>query len=674
MRRLQLFGRSKSHASRRGSPEKRPLVPNAKTKENTSSLGLLEFPPDVLCRILNQLDNNTLLCLCQVHTRLYKIVSNQYLYKHVKLEDKLALLKFNAMIHTEFRTAKVVCARCKPSESQNARFLVQTIEFKNPQCHDSLLKYSKFHQNESSLIGGTYLYDSTHDLDSDEKTAQYIRYTYIELMLDIIDYLPNLTRVTLSDVQPGFKIPFWYSAFNDGSRDFFKKILKGQQSINSNDLRTFEVSPRFASDYESKFYSLPRIKVLEIKAAKDKRDRQQVALRPNLLCCFGVIDHLILESVIIDTESLDTPLEFVAFHLRLDDSGVYDLHSPVHSLTLQSCQVIPGNGILRLVHDYFKCVRSLQLLDLTSKYDMLLCSCFNSLTDLTIDCNSKCFTNERLVSDSYYYQEDLSQNYDGNDCDSLTETLCDVPEDHTLSAPPPTTPVVMSLNLNYLSRNPGTNRARNKKQIALITKSQGEFFRQFRVPEFHYFYHYYKQLWDRLPRKNINVSIINIPFTNVYPLSPQLYCEKVINSSNDDQQTLIGATPTDPSSVKNYYWDEPVRRCLMANIDSLLSSGQHDDLTDEDILVCTREGVLNDYNNPKAFSDIPNLNLWCFLKSLSKFKSVKIQMFRQWLFCTPRSRYDWELLLRPVLNVNVPIEVRDKDGFVLYSYGSVKKA
>lgn len=91
-------------------------------------------------------------------------------------------------------------------------------------------------------------------------------------MLDIIDYLPNLTRVILSDVEPNFKIPLWYSVFNDGSRDFFKKIIKGQQSITNEDLRTFQLSKKFVKEYESKYYSLPRLKILEIKA-NNKRQR-----------------------------------------------------------------------------------------------------------------------------------------------------------------------------------------------------------------------------------------------------------------------------------------------------------------------------------------------------------------------------------------------------------------
>lgn len=666
MRRLQLFGRSKSEKSQ-------PKVKEREVSSPSSSLGFLEFDRDVLCRILKHLETPTLLCLCRVHSRLYGLVSNQFLYKHVKLEDKFSLLKFNVLIHSEFRTSNVIHGKRSTAESQNARFLVRSIEFKNPQCADSLLKYSKFHRQDESLIGGTYLLDTSHLPKRDEQTAQYIHYTYIELMLDIIDYLPNLTHIVLSDVQPGFKIPLWYSAFNDGSRDFFKKIIKGQQSINSNDLRTFEVSTKFVADYEAKFYSLPRIKSLEVRASQDKRGKNQVPLRSNMLSCFGVIDHLILENVIVDKESLDTPMEFIPFHLRLDASGVYDLHSPVHALTLKSCTIIPGNGILRLVHDYFKCVRSLRLLDLISKYDMLLCSCFSSLTDLTIDCSSHCFTHEKLVSDAYY-QKDEQINYDDDcDCDSLAETLLDLPQHHELSTPPPTTPIVMSLNLEYLSRNPGNDPERSKKQIALITKSQNEFFAQMRIPKFHIFYHYYKQLWDRLPRKNINVSIINIPFTNVYPLSPELYCEKIISSLDDDQQTLIGANINDPAEMRHYYWDESVRSCLKDKIDLLLNLGHYGEISSDDVLQNTRDDTLNNYKNSKVFSDIPNVNLWCFLKSLSKFKSVKIQLLRQWLFCTPRSRYDWELLLRPVLNVNVPIEVCDRDGFALYSYGSVKK-
>lgn len=738
MNRLQLFGPSKyfSLSSKDldiSSKKEHTNISNA-TKRHGASLQkahdknrdshLLSLPSKILTQILELLDISTLLSLCRVNCQLYEIISNKFLYQNVILDNKLSLLKFDALIHSEFHSANALLDRMDNTiMSQNIRFLVKSIEFSNPQCQDALLKYGKFHnkRNQSSVIGGAYTFDNrTGPIPADSRSSsmsrrrsdaesmvsnsssgnhnasqdtgyasserhkqlnklecQYSRYTYIELMLDIIDYLPNVTHVKLTNVEPNFKIPLWYSVFNDGSRDFFKKIINGQQSINGNDLRTFEISKNFVSEYERKFYTLPRVKTLEIRANLDKRKKQQVSLRPNMLSCFGIINELILQDIIIDTESLDTPLEFVPFHLRLDAPGVYDLHSTVHLLTLKSCKIIPGNGILRLFHDYFKCVKNLKLLSFTSKYDMLLCSCFSSLTDLTVDCNSPCFLNEQLVNDNYYYNEEVSNSEVDSDSASFTETLLDEPVNITLQAPPPTTPVVLSLDLKYLARTPSNHK---KGGQAYITESQGEYFNQLRIPPFHYFYHYFKDLWDRLPRRNININVVNIPFTNVFPLSPQLYCEKILRSLDDDQQTLIpnygsnnenetSGQDTDIEESSNY-WNESVRQCLQNCLQQLLDEDIDTEATSAEILDQIGVEFFNNYKNSKYFQDIPNVNLWCFLKSLSEFKSVKINMLRRWLFCTTRSRYDWELLLRPVLNVSVPIEVRDRDGIMLYSYGN----
>lgn len=722
MKRLQLFGNSKYFSisskeekpPRESSPARtRSSKPRQSTSKSTdrAGLSLLSLPPKVLAAILEQLDVNTLLSLCQVNSELYKLTSDQFLYRNITLDNKLSLLKFNALIHSEFHTSNALNERHGSRRaSQNARFLVRSIKFINPQCQDSLLKYSKFHNkvDQQSIIGGAYHYESalsasnqsrSHSKDRRSRSSSrrssdkldhaaaewyksicklegaYSQYTYIELLLDIVDYLPNLTHIILDEVQPGFKIPLWYSVMNDGSRDFFKKIINGQQSMNRNDLRTFELSESFASDYERRFHTLPRVPTLEIRAALDKRNKHQVHLRPNLLCCFGIINELILQNVIIDTESLDTPWEFMPFHLKTDLPGFYDVHSTTRKLTLKSCHILPGSGILKLFHQYFKCVKELQLLQITSKFDMLLCSCFTSLTHLTIDCNSKCFVDEAIVSDDYYYKkQDISAEYNEDsdgDLASVTETLLDPPVDNSLLAPPPTSPVVLSINRNYLTRAAVQSQLGNRK-MAIITNSQSDFFKFLRVPAFHVFYHYYKKLWDRLPRKNINISIVNIPFTNVFPMSPQLFCDRLLRPLTDDQQTLIPlrtsrANGTDQD--RQYYWNDAVKNCLRDSIQASFG-GDTAGPTMIDTLSEISSDILNNHENFKMFQDIPNLNSWFFLKSLSEFKSVRIHMLKRWLFCTPRTRYDWEILLKPVLNVNVPIEVRDKDGYVLYSYGS----
>lgn len=771
MRKLQLFGRSK-YFSLSAKDEHRKLETTLGIEENVNvdqaggheypQLHLLSLPPKILRRILSNLDPASLISLSEVHSTLYNMISNEFLFEDVLLDSKLSLLKFNALIHSEFHTASALNTEKHNGvkhQSQNIGFLVRSIEFVNPQSHDSLLKYSKFYSKDeqASLIGGAYSFSKTSNgpitnlpnspksQNSIEKTAttthsidnttapqrtfsrsknykcyklmekyesKYANYTYIELMLDIIDYLPNLTHVKLSHVDATFKIPLWYSVFNDGSRDFFKKIIKGQQSINNNDLRTFQLSKDFVRNYEKKFYLLPRIKVLEISAEAETKINKPVYLRPSLLCCFGIIQELILDNIAIDTDSLDTPMEFIPLHLRLEESNelqvngkptsmdLYNLHSPVSSLTLKSCKIIQGNGILRLMHSYFKDVKNLELLELRSKYDLFLCNCFSSLANLTIDCNSRCFTGEQTVNDDYYLAEVNLQEDQGASDDnvSITETLLESASRVIVLAPPPTSAVVVSLNLDYITKTSGSNARENPspsdtKKPALITKSQGNYFEELRIPPFHYFYHYYKSIWERIPHKNININIINIPFTNVYPTSPMALAESMIQfSDTDDQETLIAYKPSGynahdvpTSSILHaseearefnstqYYWENGVRRCFMDSIEQLRSfSSYYRNMTGEEILELVSYEAINGYQNFKYYKDIPNVNLWCFLKSLSKFKSVKINLLRSWLYCTPRSRYDWELLLKPVLNVNVPVTVTDKDGYVVYSYGHNK--
>lgn len=761
MRRLQLLGKSKNflkssskHSGALGArdstgatPPGRQEAPEALETVSTPTSGLLELPEKILLMILADLDNETLVSLCLANSRLYKVIADNFLYKTVRLTSKLSLLRFNALIHSEFHT--ISTASNITSGSQNARFLTRSVEFANPQCQDSLLKYSKYHNKTSSghsVIGGAYSYSSSpiaaspkmrHTGQDTAATAaasseqspsrssksesspliphsnaklskktlefletlnkleyKYSHYTYIELMLDIIDYLPNLSHIILSDVEPSFKIPLWYSVFNDGSKDFFRKIIKGQQSMNSNDLRTFQVSQQFLNDYERKFYALQRFKTLEIRAISDpaKKHVPIVRMRPNMLCCFGIINELVLDNVIIDTESLDTPMEFLPLYIRKEQKSasekeIYDLHSTFNTLTLKQCHIVPGNGILRLFNSYFRGVTNLSLLNISSKFDLLLCSCFPALKDLTIDCNSTCFTHAHLVSDDYYYKEiDEHRAFDEDDGASIAETLLDTPVQKILHTPPPTTAVVLSLNLNYISRttNDKSSAMMNKKP-SIITQRQSEFFQMSRIPSFHYCYHYYKNLFERMPSRNVNINVINIPFTNVFPVSPVGYWEKVLNKVlSNDQETLIAynhteqaeptiedAQMTEQTRQFNHQWDEAVLRCMKDGLNMLKRRPGYETLDiDAFIEDLDIEDKFDNFENYQNFIDIPNINLYSFLKQLSKFKSVKIQLLRKWLFCTPRTRYDWELLLKPLLNVKVPIEVRERDGFVLYSYNT----
>lgn len=702
--------------------------------QHLSELHLLRLPPKILDQILENLDTDTLLSLCLVNSQLYGTISNKFLYNHVVLRGKLSLLKFNALIHAEFHTADALQKRRTDFKSHNTRFLVKSVEFVDPQCQDSLLKYSKFYQNEVSMIGGTYSFlndkpksSNTHSTTSgaplsrvstnssassapfigEDSTSiserrrsrrrshsshtkaspirnaasplrnffdsapssslsptpllkmetKYSHYTYIELMLDIIDYLPNLSHVILSQVEPGFKVPLWYSVLNDGSREFFKKIIKGQQSMNREDLRIFKLSPEWISDYEEKFYSLRRFKKLEIRGCDGV---PPVVLRPNLLCCFGVFDALELRNLVIDSKSLDTPFEYLPLHMRKGSERFLDVYLPITSLTLNSCEIVPGNGIMKLIHFYFNRVRNLTFLNLQSKYDLLLSNCFPCLTDLTIDCNSTCFVDCKLANDEYYHpQEEIH-----DDNESIGETLINAPLSREIIVPPPTTPVVIALNSKYIGR----QNAEIKKKPAVITCSQQEYYHSFRIPQFHYFFHHFKDIWDRVPCQNIHIKIVNIPFTNVYPLVPHAFWEQLLNYQSDDQETLCGSSNAQNESYQNtpHWWDSLVDDCMKNSLDN--SRAQPLISQDSDLPTHIDSQITNNYQNSKVFRDIPNVNVWYFLKNLSKFKSVQIGMSRTWLFCTPRTRYDWELLLKPVLSGGVPVQVRDNNGYILYSY------
>lgn len=124
--------------------------------ETDDQLSLLSLPPKILRRILSHLDSASLIALTHVHSKLYKIISNEFLFSNIVLDSKISLLKFSAMIHSEFHTSNALVNGTRGStspqenKSQNVRFLVRSVEFVNPQSHDSLLKYSKFHKKNDT--------------------------------------------------------------------------------------------------------------------------------------------------------------------------------------------------------------------------------------------------------------------------------------------------------------------------------------------------------------------------------------------------------------------------------------------------------------------------------------------------------------------------------------------
>ncbi|KAH3898693.1 putative SCF ubiquitin ligase complex subunit SKP2 SCDLUD_005016 [Saccharomycodes ludwigii] len=688
---------------------------NSKDKNMIVNSLLLSLPPKILDEILFLLsdDTSTLLSLCLVNKHLYDLVSVKYLYKHIKLSSKLSLFKFNVIIHSLQKYQMV---------SKNIRFLVNKIEFIDPECQDSILKYSKYYERDVAVIAGSYTYQqqlpdmslninhsrntpTTHvnydknHIGDDKNTSfknnssndftpafssgnknekhhlirsdvynkllrKYSKYTYIELMLDIIDYLPNLRVIALTNITPNFVIPSWYSILNDGDRAFFTKILKGEQSMNRDDFKSFQMSKEWIDSYNEKIYNVPRFKTLELTGKTN-----ETVLRPYLLFCFGVFEELKLTNITIDSNSLETPMEVLPLQMTLDSKGYLDLYSPITSLTLNNCSIVVKQGIFKKIHDYFLKLKRLQLINIKSKYDLLLSNCFPLLSNLTIDCNSPCFTtNFEMVNDSYYYEiieisnpnttdnnnnNNNNHGYNDSDCNSLPETLVNpqsVVFEKKLKYPPPTSPVIFTYIKDSHKLNGLVNNAKPRQTAALITIDQHSHFTSLKIPDFHVFYHYNHKIWNKLPikNKNINLKIVNIPFTNVFPMSPDSLNELFVGMLNDDQITLCDYNASACSGDENTYWWEDIVKHYMPELNA---------------------NLINGFQNVKLYKDIPNVNLWFFLKLCSNFKSVEINMLRKWLFCTPRTRFDWELLLKPLLNGQTPVKVKDKDGFILYKYG-----
>ncbi|AET37794.1 putative SCF ubiquitin ligase complex subunit SKP2 Ecym_2036 [Eremothecium cymbalariae DBVPG len=687
---------------------------NAVVDKLDSNKTLLSLPESILIRILKCLDTKSLLSLCSVSRPMYRIVI-RYLYEDVVLTSKESLLKFDAIIHANFSTHRNLYS-CRKGNRDDLRYFVKRIEFMDPQCNDSHFKFKESNVTAPTVeINGALSYTkpfgnpltpmpsrksfSTHVSDVQKERhskggmaheghsplrvffdfgssnisdleAKYVHYTYIELMIDILDYLPNLTHISMSEVRANFRIPLYYSILNDGTNEYNRKLSKEPKSLTPEDLQTFKISKKWLAEYREKFNSLPRYKSLEIRAASNSRSA--VYLRPNWLCLFGVCKELVLVNVTIDTQSLHAPLEYLPLYTKVGDHGFIIVNSPVETLILNSCTIVPGNGIMKLLHSYFGRVRRLSLLNLESQHDLLLSKCLPLLTHLTIDFNSQCFTNQQLVDGSYYFPSEEWTGLHINDENSLSETLIDSSTRKTFLTPPPSTPVIIAINSGAIIQND----MEYSKRGALITKDQKEYFTYFRIHKFYYFYHYFKNIWDRICCQNIDLKIINIPFTNVRPLEPCQFWKQFIRYQCDDQVTVCGNIPTsDPLMAgenEQYSWDAKLQESYR-NALRILDEPQHTYTSsateDTGNHLVPDASVLNNFLNYHMFKDIPNINLWFFMKSLVKFKSVEFNMLRSWSLCTPRTRFDWELLLKPVLEGQIPVRVKDNVGVNLYSYG-----
>jgi hypothetical protein len=183
---------------------------------------------------------------------------------------------------------------------------------------------------------------------------------YISLLLEVISLLPNLTDISLHQISPGFQFPDWTSS-----------------------LKTYA--------HEHNYY--PSVRRLQLSSETG----WCIALRPNLLWPFGLIDELVLSEMIIDSSSLlKPPLLTVANEegpmiakdaLKSESTVTW---SPIKILSLSSCS-IASNGS-RYLAGYFREVHTLKLISMKSHYDLLLSHCFPNLKTLYIDLNSKAFS------------------------------------------------------------------------------------------------------------------------------------------------------------------------------------------------------------------------------------------------------------------------------------------
>jgi len=266
----------------------------------------------------------------------------------------------------------------------------------------------------TSIVGFSY---SSYGKDST---------TYISIMLEIISLLPNLSNISLTQISPGFQFPEWTSS-----------------------LKTYA--------HEHNYYFTIR------KLSLSSESGWNIALRPNLLWPFGLIEELQLTDMIIDSSSLlKPPLLTVT-----NENGPLitkqpisltppETWSPIRTLTLSSCS-IASNGS-RYLKGYFKQVNCLKLVHLKSHYDLLLSHYFPNLKFLSIDLNSKGFSL-----------------YTSNEANSIN---------------------VDNFNSNFA------------------------YFNSMFVPKFYINYLQFIDVIEKLPQVE-KISLINVSFTNLKPIDPE---------------------------------------------------------------------------------------------------------------------------------------------------------
>lgn len=203
--------------------------------------------------------------------------------------------------------------------------------------------------------------------------------SYISLLLEVISLLPNLTDISLHQISPGFHFPEWTSS-----------------------LKTYA--------HEHNYY--PTVRKLKLSSEAG----WSIALRPNLMWPFGLIQELVLCDMVIDSSSLAKPALLTVANeegpLIIKDalkSESTETWSPIKILSLFSCS-IASNGS-RYLSGYFKEVHTLKLTSIKSHYDILLSHYFPNLKKLYIDLNSKAFSLYDSSEASMFNTENDNSNY-----------------------------------------------------------------------------------------------------------------------------------------------------------------------------------------------------------------------------------------------------------------------
>lgn len=302
--------------------------------QSSNSLLLMSLPVELLLKVFENLSQRDFLQLCLTCKYLNLFIYKYFLYNWVDIKSFGSLLSFKKTILKNKKTNKLPV-------------FVNNIKFCHPiKSNSHVDKYAAF----------TY----SSPLSSNRFTLDYI-----ESLMELVAFLPNLQSIDIYDITPGFQFPEWTSSIKQYA-------------------------------HEHNYY--PTLKKLSLASEAG----WNIALRPNLLWPFGSIQELQLNNMIVDSQSLTKPVNLLTlcyqdengllinnkmFNNELDMDLVY---SPISSLGLSSCSI--ASNSYNMLFKYFQNVQILKLSSLKSFYDILLCLNFPNLREFHLDLNSKCFS------------------------------------------------------------------------------------------------------------------------------------------------------------------------------------------------------------------------------------------------------------------------------------------